>query len=193
MKNITKKQTLLFATLLALTSIFILAFYFTFFKKPSSSKINNSLFRPNEGFKEDVLAPINNNGEFQDKPIDVFDESSVETFEILSVHPGVGKVFLAAPNLALSFRFNFPINTNTISFNSDPKIEFTTRYDEENNVLYIKNLEFWEYETIYRITLSVESESGEKLSKPFKTTFIPTRDEKTEGLFENLEDKHISI
>jgi len=171
MRNIIEiiRKNKLAMVFLSLTAVlFVASFYIVFFGRGENPITNIFGPSPTPDPYQTGFVP-----EYEDRPLQVVDESTIENFEVVSVYPGVGKVGVLTRREAIGFRFSFPINPDTVNFSIEPEIENMTSYDEEYYIYYISPREPWVINQIYTIQIDADSLSGRSLSEPFKTTFIP--------------------
>lgn len=169
--EIIRKNKLAMIFLILTALLFIASFYIVFFGRGDNPI--TTLFGPSptpDPYQTGFVP------EYEDTPLQVFDETTVEDFEVLSVYPGVGKTNVLTKREAIGFRFSFPINPNTVTFTIDPEIEYTTSYDEEYYIYYVSPRTPWVINQIYTLEINAETQSGRELEEPFKTTFIPIQD-----------------
>lgn len=92
-------------------------------------------------------------------------------FEFLRSIPANGSKTLFPNTSAIELDFSKPVDVSTLIISINPKIEYTTEFDFQDSVIFIKPIESWNLGQRYDITLSVKSKDKESLKSSVQLNF----------------------
>lgn len=84
-------------------------------------------------------------------------------FELSNIAPKNGVDVMIIPTTAIEFTFNKSINPNSVVVNIDPAEDIKFETSENRRHVYVRPTSSWEIGKLYTITLSLESDEGEKI------------------------------
>jgi len=94
-------------------------------------------------------------------------------FELIKTIPLNNSTEPLLSTSAVEFYFSKPIKVESLVIMSEPKTNITFELDENNSVLYVKAVEGWKYETLYKLTISVSSADNDNLPEKIILNFKP--------------------
>ena len=94
-------------------------------------------------------------------------------FELVKTIPANNSTDPLLSTSAVEFYFSKPIKVESLVIASEPKTNIIFDLNENNSVLYVKAVEGWKYETLYKLTISVSSADNDNLSEKIILNFKP--------------------
>lgn len=97
----------------------------------------------------------------------------ISKFELLRTIPTNNSTDPFLPTSAVEFYFSKPIKVESLTVSSEPKVNTIIETSQDNTILYLRTEEGWQYGTLYKLTINVNSKDNQELPEKIILNFKP--------------------